>query len=404
MDEPTGADDGANSEPAPKPVDHSATGQAAGYIHQPLLALIALLNEGRQDPTATVLIEGLDDVVVMGGRGRELLQSKHSVSEKVASFGDTAQDLWKSLHVWADHVRSGRGDERDAFVLVTTSAAKAGSAASMLRNGPGYDPQSAFVMLDAVAATNEPPSNRSAYVAWMALDTAARRHLLRRFRDADRSLRIDEMEEALQNALRSEVRGAARRARMARDLQGWWATRAARHLVDRAPIEWTELEEQIHRSRDSLADDTLPLDASLKTYEHTLDPTDEAHKYVKQLRLVGKGDYAVLNAIEDFIKAERAIAEWTRDDLFAIGELPDYYDLLKEEWKHYRREVLDSLGEEADPERLKSVGRDIVDAVLNFQLHIRERRRDRFIMRGSYHRLADDLAIGWHPKYNEHIK
>jgi hypothetical protein len=373
-------------------------------MHQPFLALIALLNEGRQDPTTAVLIEALDDVMVTGRRGRQFLQSKHSISGRVASFGDTAKDLWKSLQVWADHVRSGRGDERDAFVLITTSAAKDESAASMLRHGPHYNFERALNMLDAVATTNEPASNRPAYAAWMALDIAARRHLLRRVRLADHSLRIDEVETALKNALRSEVKGEARRNRMARDLQGWWATRVARHIVDRMPIEWAELEEQIHLSRDSLADDTLPLDASLKKYEHTFDPKDEANTYVRQLRLVGKGDYAVINAIEDFIKAERAIAEWTREDLFAIGELPDYYDVLKEEWKHYRREVLDSLEGRADAESLKLAGRNIVDAVLNFQLHIRERRRDRFIMRGSYHRLADDLTIGWHPKYEEHPK
>ena len=86
----------------PQPTSHSAAPQAVGYLFQCEYALLALVEQARQDPARALSLEVLDDVhFEASGTPTELLQTKHHVSSG-ADLTDRSPDLWRTVSAWLD--------------------------------------------------------------------------------------------------------------------------------------------------------------------------------------------------------------------------------------------------------------------------------------------------------------
>ena len=129
---------------------HSAAGQALGYVHQCMWALVELGKRATSEPAAQLRLEALDDIQFdVGGSATELLQLKHH------THGDgplTAQavDLWRTLNVWMDLPLC------DLLVLrlVTTRTLSEDSGLICLRDGKGRETSAALqALLDAARAS-----------------------------------------------------------------------------------------------------------------------------------------------------------------------------------------------------------------------------------------------------------
>ena len=90
-------------------------------------------------------------------------------------------------------------------------------------------------------------------------------------------------------------------------------------------------------------------------------------------------------------------ARWTDDALVSSRELRRYEERLLDEWEHVSGSVWEGIGDDGD-ERVRA-GRDVYDRVQVLDLWIRPNCQERFVSRGSYHMLANELKIGWHPDF-----
>lgn len=94
-----------------------------------------------------------------------------------------------------------------------------------------------------------------------------------------------------------------------------------------------------------------------------------------------------------------------------MGELADYEDRLIEEWERYRDFVFENLDDDSADDIIKEAGKSLYDWADqksgNYEsLRIRARVTESYVIRGSYHLLADNQPLPrvyWHPLFLKNI-
>lgn len=391
-----------------KPPNFNAAPSAAGYLYQARLALALCLKYVNGDVGVEVGIERLDDVSFeSGGSALELLQAKHHI-DRVASLSDKSVDLWKTLRVWSQAAaKDPTVPARTRLALVTTGSAPAESAASMLRPagayaaGHGRDPKAAAALLEAVAEAGGNQELKAAYAAFLALSPTMRASLLSSIEVLDDQPLLTDLGQVIENELRLIApRGKASIAR--ERLEGWWWPKVCAALMQNpaAPISVLEVEAKLDDIRDGLKRDALVADQ-----EHVDPPADEIADYegrpfVRQLKVVGLGGNRIEYAKRDYYRAFTQRSKWVREHLVFDGEIAKYELTLIEEWQPRFQQMRDKVaaGRSTDA-TLRQAGQELygwVEADARFPFRSVTHR---FLTVGSYHMLANDLRVGWHPDF-----
>ena len=127
--------------------------------------------------------------------------------------------------------------------------------------------------------------------------------------------------------------------------------------------------------------------------------------FVDQLRLIGVNDKRVVHAIKNYYRAFEQRSRWLREDLLYVGDLDRYEERLIEEWDLVFQEMSDALGQDAAEEVMKNAGRELYRKFESDPLpSIKPAVTEPAIARGTYQMLADDLRVGWHLKFIEHLR
>jgi hypothetical protein len=393
---------------ANKTPNFSAAPSAAGYLYQARLALALCLKYVNGDAGIEVGVERLDDVSFeANGTAFELLQAKHHIS-RVASLTDKSADIWKTLRVWSVAVaKDPTIPARTRFALVTTGSAPKGSAAAMLRPAGTYkvgesrDPKAAAALLVAVAQGGGNEDLKAAHEAYLALGPTMRISLLSSVEILDDQPLVTDLSIAIEKELR--LMAPKGQAALARErLEGWWWARICKALVANPaePISVLEIEAKLDDIRDGLKRDALTADQ-----EHADPTTEEIAEYegrpfVRQLRAVGVGGNRVEYAKRDYYRAFTQRSKWVREHLVFDGELAKYELTLIEEWQPRFQQMRDKLGgaEVAEAAR-RQAGQGLYDWVEADARFPFRTLTHRFLTVGSYHILANDMRVGWHPDF-----
>jgi hypothetical protein len=388
------------------PNQFSAAASALGYFYQARYALLLLL---RAEPGQELSIERLDDVAFeQGGDAIELLQFKHSI-QRQAGLSDSSPDLWKSLRIWSVAVSQRQIDlDTVQLSLVTTATAAAGSAASLLRPDEDRDESAALELLLAASQRSESEGNAAAYIAFRALSPEQQRALLSRVQVLDHAPNVLDLREQIKHALTFSARPEHIDALCDR-VEGWWFRRVVAHLAADVSlgsrISQNEVRSQINDIRDQLQPDNLPVDfpEPIEVDETALNQDERV--FVEQLRLVMVETPRVKKALSDYYRAFRQRSKWVDDDLLLDSDLQSYEKKLVDEWERLfgiMREDLGVAAAEADKQRR---GRALFNVLDTGETHfaIRPRFVERYVMRGSYHILANALRVGWHPDFRERL-
>lgn len=94
---------------------NEAKGPSAGYIYQFEIALWQL-SELKNNESIT--IESVDDVAKVDEKGTYIttIQAKHSICSNGKSFGNTSEDLWKTLNIWIENIKNGKLNLNNKFI------------------------------------------------------------------------------------------------------------------------------------------------------------------------------------------------------------------------------------------------------------------------------------------------
>lgn len=378
-----------------------ASAAALGYFYQVRYGLYLLLGA---DDDMVLSVERLDDVAFeRGGTPIQLVQTKHHV-KSTASLTDMASETWKTLRVWSVAVRDGRVRPTEVILnLVTTGFAPPDSVVRKLYpQATGQrDVEGALARLREVAATSKSETNASAYAAFQELSAEQQRALVASVVVLDSSPSIGDVRELILRELRF-VAPPTHVAAFFERLEGWWMHAVVQRLTGAtaSPISYAELRAFINDLREQFHRDALPIEFRDAVAPAEEELAEDQHMFIRQLRIVMITDPHIRHAISDYYKAFEQRSKWIREELVFWDELHAYEKRLMDEWSRKFHAMKEDLPTGASEEEMCHEGRALygwVEGETN--IPIRSGLTEPYVQRGSYHILANELRVGWHPDF-----
>lgn len=380
-----------------------ASASMLGYLYQIRYALLIALNKLHEidDPDDGIIsLEKLDDVAFEeGGVPKGLLQTK--LHEDLGNITNRGSDLWKTIRVWATAVSSGVVDvDAAVFTLVTTQAAAPSSIALYLsQDKEKRNPELALKLLREIALEESSESNKAAYKIFNDLAPDLQKRLVESIYIVGSADGIVDVRKGLEKKLRLSVDQKYLKVFVDR-VEAYWFSKVVDVLRsgEGKDINLGELIVFLNDLSGQFLPYNLPADYA------AIEPLDlgsyhEMRNFIRQLRLIEAGDGLVSLAIKDYYRAVEQRNRWSRDGLLRLGELGEYDRKIEEEW--LRIKSLHEWDADLSSHDGKVVfGRRIfADCQAEKIPRIRSGFTEPFLSRGSVHRLADVLSIGWHPDY-----
>lgn len=382
-----------------------ATESMLGYLYQCRYALLLLIKKSHLNPSVEMSIERFDDVAFEDrGTPTELIQTKHHIGQP-RNLTDASSDLWKTLRVWSERITNGTIDLADiVLVIVTTATAPDRSIGSLLREQNRNEVEAHQRLVD-VAKTSRNQENTAAYTAFLALPPTQQQLLVQAMHVFDEA---PDIQDVLPH-IKSELAYAAPLQHldsMLSALEGWWFDTVVCHLKAGTTgiISSQALHTKLDDLREQLRRDALPLNFCFADLPDLPEPAKDQRAFVKQLRVINCNDLTISKAICDHYRSFGQRSQWIREDLLLLEEWQRYEHKLTDEWERRFAGVQEELGSSPTAEFEAQTGRQLYRVVQDQSISIRSDCTEPVIMRGSYHDLADNKKVGWHPRFRELLK
>lgn len=380
---------------------HSAAGQALGYVHQCLWALVEFGKRASDRPEIELRLEALDDVQFdEHGSPIELLQVKHHAGS-AASISASSTDLWRTLNVWMDLPE----DVGAVLRLVTTQVVATGDELLGLTSR-SRNTEDALGRILQAARTSENKATQNWRERFLDLDSWQQQSLISRIVLEDRSPHAEDLSQSLAKVFRFGI-PAGREDVFLELLIGRWAMLAVGMLSGKiVAVAGTDLIAMVSDITGQLGPDSLPIDPS---FPYPFQPDDAAEyaerQFVAQLRWIALDETRLWKSIRDYHRAFAQRSYWLRHQLIPEAELDRFAARVRDEWENIFDKKCAQVMREGRTD-LDIVGQEVLE---DLSSQSRARVRDRFdegwFSRGMFHALADgeiglpDDPIGWHPDF-----
>ncbi len=381
---------------------HSAPGPAAGFAYQFERALNWL---AQKDAGSCIGVETDDDVAVRNSDSTMVLeQDKHSVRESAQPFDDRSHGLWNTLTTWIEAIDSGhKSVETTSFLMVTNNAVPECIARRIARAESEEEIDACVAELQKVGAN--PPNHIAKLVQRVLLPKSSGT-----LRAVIRTIDLSDASDGTASVdLRKQTIGHLQLPEwcsgdcdsVANELLGWLHTEVMSAWQQNQPawIERNHFVNQLHaivgrRKREvarERAEFLIPI-----ADEHV--GREKGRPFVRQLHLVTDDDAIVDTAIREFIRCNIEKARLSREGDITDRDWSTFEDTLLSRWNKIRSRVI----------RMKS-GTDESDIGFEIFTETTENHKERlagseteqvYLTSGTYHRLADLLRVGWHPRYD----
>lgn len=388
--------------------NHQVTEQLLGYVYQIRYALYHLLDQ--DDERAQISVEKFDDIAVSyEGKIDTLVQLKHHV-KTTGDLTDASADLWRTIKVWIDVVNQDKNMiDTTHFLIITTAIAPEGTAAYYLKSDTDKrNVENAYIKLKEVAATSKNKAHKSYYQAFINLGENGCHKLLENITVIDKASNILDVENGIKNKIKYCCLPQYKNMVFER-LEGWWNKKIIQALCSEEPVFMTQFQVNsfLVELGQQYAPDNLPIDIEDFSDEELNNLGAEDLLFYKQLKLICLGNRSLQLAVRDYYRAFKQRANWVRNDLLYVNELDNYERRLIDEWEHAFAEMEDDLSDYQD-EITESIkvknAKTLYKKISEKDIRIRSRCSEPFVMRGSYHILANQLKVGWHIDFYERLK
>ena len=134
----------------------------------------------------------------------------------------------------------------------------------------------------------------------------------------------------------------------------------------------------------------------LELTEDTL-AAEQLRTYVRQLQLIDGSDEDVFEAINQFLRAAAERSAWSKQGLVHEKSFDEYEEALISAWKNKRSLHKITHKDHTAVDRGKLL---LADCSLH-QQKLQGLEPPPFFTPGSFHALAEDQSVGWHPEYKK---
>jgi len=186
-------------------------------------------------------------------------------------------------------------------------------------------------------------------------------------------------------------------------LEGWWIGQAIASLSGAATtsIPVTTVDAKIEELRESFQRDALPVDFADALPGEEIVTELDGRPFVSQLRQIEIGKKRIEWAIRDYYRAYEQRSRWAREELLVGSELDGFERSLIEAWEPRFEAECEEFAAGGDEASKVKAGRKVFAwAEREAEFPFRSIRQ-RFLTHGSFHILANRLAVGWHPDFKD---
>ncbi len=396
-----------------KPLDKFSAGeQGLGYIYQPRLALLHLLQLPENTAAFLEKDDDLDFIDAEGGKSLASLKHK-AIGDRLT---DLSTDFWKSVNIWlARYKRDGFAESNLQFFLFTTGTVSTDSFLARFIpdqvSASGHEATLAELAAAALARSTSKLVTPIA-AAFNELSDPAKQDFLERILILDGSPRISDIPAIIREKHMRSIRREHRQFVFER-LEGWWTDAVIKQLTGARPegILGYEISDKLSDITEEYKADNLPITFRGKVPATEIDTNIDPRLFVKQMHEIGISSNRIRSAILDYYRAFEQRSAWARENLLVSGEVEKYEDRLAEEWSRYKDVVFEGLTDDSAEEALREAGVTLYNWA-EFEtgkiesLRIRTRVTEPYVVRGSLHILADNAPeprVYWHPRFIERV-
>lgn len=122
--------------------------------------------------------------------------------------------------------------------------------------------------------------------------------------------------------------------------------------------------------------------------------------YVRQLDIIEVDDELKIKAVTDFLRSSVDRTQWSIRGLVNESSFDEFADILIRTWNSYKTKISISLTGSADIQK----GQYLYAECSEQQFKLQSLEVPPHFTPGSFHTLADEEVIGWHPKYIGQLK
>lgn len=382
---------------------HSAPGSNAGFSYQFERALFWL---AQSSAGFVIGVETDDDVAVRSTNGLHLLeQDKHSIRGNAKPFGDRSKDLWNTLATWIDALDNGEvAAETTRFLMVTNKVLPGCIARNIGLAESEAQVTACIAELEVVATT--PPQHIAAFIQ-RVLCPDSRANL-------KKLIKLCELADAADDSAGIELRKRtiarlqlpewclADSNSIADELLGWLHRTALAAWQQKTPA-WIQRDYFVNQLHAVI--DRRKRQIKRERAENLIPVTDEkigqekGSPFVKQIYLVTEDDSIVDNAIREFIRCNIEKMRLSAEGNITDDDWKAFEATLKSRWDKIRARVIRMS--HAGPE--EDTGFEIfTDTTEDYRERLAGSNTEQvYLTSGTYHRLANMIQVGWHPRFKE---
>ncbi|HDR7950139.1 TPA: hypothetical protein QCY38_003831 [Bacillus toyonensis] len=378
-------------------MNSNAPGQLLGYSLQFPRALYHLL---RCNPDESVCVEVLGDVAILTTDGG-LITEEDKSSINGNPITDKSTDLWKTLSNWIKANNSGDLKMLNTkFILYSNQSGRKGIASKF------SSAQNRIEAEEAVAyAKNKLKDIKSDHAIWEYYDFVVNKNeellikLIERFEvQIGKGSGYDEVHKEILNkhVPKSQIEF------ITNNLSGWLFKEIIEKIAARehAIISWKEFDHQFLVQFDRARSREL-IDFTVKeTYGKEMIKTQIKTRplYLIQLEEIGLPDDEIIEAVVDYMRADTNREKWIESEIIDADVAEEFEEKLKSFWRNKSKLILLTKQGELNEKQLGQVL--LLECKLR-QVTIRGMDPPDSTIAGTYHALADEPVLGWHPNWEE---
>jgi hypothetical protein len=372
----------------------NAPGQLLGYSIQFPRALYHLLVSG---PGDSVCVEVLGDVATLKSDS-EVITEEDKSSINGNPLTDKSTDLWKTFYNWIKAVNDKELNVgKTKFLLYTNQNGRPAIVHQFSLAQSRQDAQ------DAVDYAKEQLSDiKDNHEIWPYYDYVVNRNeslfleVVERFElQVGKSTGYDEV--LLE--IRRKIVAESQIEFLAETLSGWLLKSITELIIAKQPaiIRWEEFNQCFivlfeRCRRRELIDFTLqnPPEKSSINQALKIRPC-----YLKQLESIKTSDDDLIEAVSDYLRAKVNRDKWIECGIIDVAIASDFEAKLIKFWKSQEKRVEITEKELKDYQK----GQLIYGECISKSETIRGESPPSSTIAGTYHALADEPTIGWHPNW-----
>ncbi len=380
-------------------MDSNAPGQFLGYGLQVPRALFHLLKAG---PGDIVCVEVLGDVVTLTADAHVISEEdKSSINSNPLTNKST--NLWKTFSNWITALNNHEINiQRTIFIIYTNQSGRPGVVNTFHSATTKEEAQNAIA--EAKKLLEDIDKDHDIWKYYNFVVNQNESLLAKVIQNFELQIGIGAGYDDVQKELVRKHLPTSQIPFLLKSISGWLHKELTETIAVRQParVKWEDFDRQVkilfdRARRLELIDFTLqePIEESDIKQQVKIHPC-----YLKQLDAVDCDVDDTLEAVSDFLRAKVNRDKWIENEIIDEDIASDFQAKLLLFWSNQKKRI--KITERNLSENVQ--GRLLLLDCKNRQETIRDMHPPTSTIAGTYHALADEPLLGWHPNWENLFK